>query len=150
MTLKQRIEGDLKSAMLSHDSFVVETLRTIKGAILNEEVAKGMREAGLDDSSIETLLGKEVKKRFEAADLFDRGGNSESAEKERREAELLGQYLPEQMSEDELKEVIEAAITESGATSIQQMGQVIGAVRSAVGNSADGSVIAKLVKEQLQ
>lgn len=150
MSLKQKIEDDLKSAMLSRDEFTVQTLRTVKGVILNEEVAKGLREEGLDDASIESIFAKEVKKRHEAAELFDQGGNSVSAEKERREAELLGGYLPKQLTEEELKSIISDAVSDLGAASAQQMGQVIGAVKARVGNQADGAVIAKLVKEQLQ
>ena len=107
MSLKQRIEADIKSAMLSREQFIVETLRTVKGVILNEEVAKGVRDAGLDDASIGSLLAKEVKKRHEAAELFEKGGNSESAEKELKEAELLQAYLPKQLSEEEIKSVID-------------------------------------------
>lgn len=150
MTLKDRINDDLKQAMLSRDAFKVDTLRTIKGVVLNEEVAKGVREQGLDDASLESLLQKEVKKRYEAADLFDQGGNHESAEKERKEAELISQYLPEQMDEAEIAKLIDEVIIETGANSMQQMGQVIGAVKAKAGNAADGAVIAKLVKERLQ
>lgn len=149
MSLKLRIEADIKSAMLSREQFIVETLRTVKGVILNEEVAKGVRDAGLDDASIESLLAKEVKKRHEAAELFEKGGNSESAKKELKEAELLQAYLPKQLSEEEIKSVIDSVISETGASSAGQMGQVIGGVKAKVGNQADGALVARLVKQML-
>lgn len=149
MSLKQKIEDDIKAAMLAHDSFTVETLRTVKGAILNKEVDRGVRETGLDDSATESLLSKEVKKRFEAAELFDKGGNSESAEKERKEAEILQAYLPEQLSDEELANIVSGVIAEAGDVSVKDMGRVIGLVKQKVGNQADGALIAKLVKEAL-
>lgn len=149
MSLKQKIEDDLKTAMLARDEFVVETLRTVKGVILNEEVARGEREAGLDDASIESLLFKEVKKRHEAAELFDQGGNSISAEKERKEAELLQGYLPKQLSDEELDKIVSDVITEAGEVSIKDMGRVIGQVKQQTGNQADGAAIASMVKNKL-
>jgi uncharacterized protein YqeY len=147
--LKDRLQSDLKTAMLARDSFVVDTLRTVKGAILNEEVAKNLRETGLDDESLESLLTKEVKKRHEAAELFDKGGNHESADKERREAVLLQAYLPDQLDDDALRAFVAETVAELGATTMQQMGQVIGAVKQKVGNSGDGAKIAQFVKERL-
>ena len=149
MTLKQRIESDMKAALLGGDRFVGETLRNLKAAILNEEVAQGKRDSGLDDATVEQIIAKEVKKRNEAAALYDQNMRQDSADEERREAEVLGRYLPEQLSEAELKTVVDAKVTELGATDAKMMGQVIGAVKKEVGNTADGAMIAKLVKEAL-
>lgn len=149
MSLKAKIEDDLKTAMLSRDSFTVSTLRTVKGVILNEEVAKGVRESGLDDPSVEALLSKEVKKRFEAAELFEQGGNSDSALKERKEAEILQAYLPKQLSNEELEQVVSGVVAEAGDISVKDMGRIVGAVKAKVGNTADGAAIAKLVKQKL-
>lgn len=149
MTLKERIDADLKNAQLSRDSFLVEVLRGLKGAILNEEIAKGKRDEGLSDEAIEQLLQKEAKKREESAELFKKGGNEASAEKELKEKEVIQEYLPEQMSEEELSVIIEKAIAETGASSMKEMGQVIGKVRAEVGSKGDGSLIAKITKEKL-
>ena len=149
MSLKARIDADLKTAQLSRDSFLVETLRGLKSAILNEEISKGKRDEGLGDAAIEQLLQKEVKKRDESAELFKKGGNEASAEKELKEKEIIQNYLPEQLSEAELTVMIETAIAETGASSMKEMGQVIGKVRAEVGSKGDGSLIAKITKEKL-
>ncbi len=149
MTLKERIDADLKSALLARDAFLAEVLRGLKSAILNEEIAKGKRDEGLNDEAIEQLLQKEAKKRAESAELFEKGGNQASAEKELKEREVIQGYLPEQMSEAELTEVIEKAISETGASDVKVMGQVIGKVRAEVGSKGDGALIAKIVKEKL-
>lgn len=149
MALKQRMQDDLKAALLGGDHFVAQTLRGLKAAILNEEVAQGKRDEGLDDAAIEQIIAKEVKKRNESAALYDQNMRQDAAADERREAEILSRYLPEQLSEAELKTVVDAKVAELGATDAKMMGQVIGAVKKEVGNRADGALIAKLVKEKL-
>lgn len=94
MSLTDRISADLKTAMLARDAFTTETLRGLRAAILNEEVAKGTRDTGMNDEDVEKLIAREVKKRDESARLFTQGGNQESADKELHEKELLSQYLP--------------------------------------------------------
>lgn len=150
MALKKRIEDDLKAALLGGDRFVGETLRGLKAAILNEEVAQGKRDSGLSDEQIEQIIAKEVKKRNESAAIYDQNQREDAADAERREAEVFSKYLPKQLSEAELKTVVDAKVTELGATDSKMMGQVIGAVKKEVGTTADGAMIAKLVKEALQ
>jgi len=150
MALKERIAADFKTAMLARDTFTTELLSGLKAAILNEEVAKGARDEGLADEAIETLIAREVKKRDEAAGLFEQGGNQASADKERREAEALKAYLPEQMSEEDLKALVDEAIAELKPEGMKDMGRVIGAVKAKAGNAADGALIANLVKASLQ
>lgn len=149
MSLKARIENDLKAALLERRRFDADVLRGLKAVILNEEVAQGKRDEGLDDESIEKLIAKELKKRSESAELFDKAGREELASSERAEANVIELYLPEQLSEDEIKSVVDEAIKQIGANSNAAMGQVIGAVKAKLGNSADGAVIARLVKEAL-
>ncbi len=148
--LKQRLEADLKTAMLARDAFLVETLRGLKAAILNEEVAKGKRDAGLDDTEIEQIFLREAKKRDEAAGLFEQGGNQASADKERNEKKVIGQYLPEQLSEADIQKAVAAAVEQLKPEGMKDMGRVIGAVKAKLGNTADGALVAKLVKESLQ
>jgi uncharacterized protein YqeY len=148
--LVERINADLKTAMLARDAFRTETLRGLKAAILNEEVAKGARETGLGDEAIEQLIAREAKKRVEAADLFERGGNQASADKERAEKVLLDEYLPEQLSETEIKQLVDAAVAELKPEGMKDMGRVIGAVKAKAGNTVDGATLAKLVKTSLQ
>lgn len=149
MNLKQQIDADIKAAMLAGDKTLVTTLRGLKAVILNAEVAEGLREEGLGDDKIIALFQKESKKRQESADLYIQGGSQDKAQAELDEKAVIEKYLPAQMSEDELKVLVEDAVTTTGATGMQQMGQVIGAVKAKAGAAADGSIIAKLVKERL-
>ena len=145
MSLKEKINADLKASMLARDSFSTNVFRGLKAAILSEEVAKNKREEGLDDSEIETVIVREVKKRNEAAKLLD----EERAENELKEAKILSKYLPEMVSEDEIRAAVKAEILTMGEVSIKQMGAVIGKMKAKFGNSADGAVLAKIVKEEL-
>ena len=149
MALKERIADETKAALLGGDRFVGETLRNLKAAILNEEVAAGKRDEGLSDSEIEKIVAREVKKRNESAKIYRDNDRPELAEIEEKEALILKGFLPEQMGEGELRSLVETKISELGATGPQAMGQVIGAVKQQVGNTADGALIAQLVKELL-
>lgn len=149
MALKARIDADLKTALLGGDRFGAEVLRGLKAAILNEEVATGKRESGLADEDIEKTIAREVKKRYESAELYENNDRRESAESERAEAEILQRYLPRQLEEAEIIEIVEQTIDEMGATGMQSMGLVIGAVKQKVGNTADGATVARIVKEKL-
>jgi uncharacterized protein YqeY len=149
MALNQRIADDLKAALLGGDRFVADTLRGLRAAVLNEEVALGKRDTGLDDMAIEQIVAKEIKKRNESAAIYEQNQREDAADLERREADVLGRYLPEQLSEAELKTVVDAKVAELNATDVKMMGQVIGAVKQEVGNTADGAMIARLVKEAL-
>lgn len=149
MPLIEQINADLKTAMLARDEFTTTTLRGLKAAILNEEVAKGARDTGLGDEAIEQLIAREAKKRDEAAKLFEQGGNQPSADKERAEKVLLVQYLPEQLSEDDIKTLVDEIVADIKPEGMKDMGRVIGAVKARAGNSADGAIVARLVKERL-
>lgn len=147
--LESRIEQDLKAALLAGDKAKVTTLRVLKSALLNVKVAEGKRETGLTDSEVITVLSKEAKKRQESADFYVQGGSQERADAELAEKALIETYLPVQLSEDEVSKIVDATIAEMGATDMTVMGQVIGAVRQKTQGTADGSVIARLVKEKL-
>ena len=149
MALKATIQDDIKAALLGGDRFVGDTLRNLKAAILNEEVAQGKRDEGLKDEDIEKIIAREVKKRNESIVIYEQNGRPELAESERKEAEVLSRYLPEQLSEEKLHEIVAAKISKLGASGPQAIGQVIGAVKQEVGNSADGAVVARIVKEAL-
>lgn len=149
MTIKEQIDIDLKTAMLGGDKVLTMTLRGLKSAILNVEIAENKRDSGLSDEEVIGILGKEAKKRQESADLYIQGGNTEKAEAEKLEKEVIEKYLPKQMDDEELKAIVEAAITETGAANMQDMGKVIGLVKSRVGATADGGRIAVLVKDRL-
>jgi uncharacterized protein YqeY len=149
MALKAQLDNDLKAALLGGDRFRGEVLRGLKAAILNEEVSQGKREEGLDDATIETIIVREVKKRNDSATQYEAADRPELVEAERAEAKVLEEYLPEQTSEEDIQKVIDETIAALGATNMQAMGQVIGAVKGKLGNSADGGTIARLVKQAL-
>ena len=149
MSLKNQIDADIKVAMLAGEKTLVTTLRGLKSAILNVEVAKGLRETGLPDSEITDILAKEAKKRQESADMYIQGNSKERADAELQEKAIIERYLPKQLSEQEIQQIINEVTAELG-TSVQQMGQIIGAVKVKTSGSADGAIIAKLVKEKLQ
>ncbi len=148
-TTKQQLDIDLKQAMLAGDKELVTTLRGLKSAILYAEVASGNREAGLEDSEVVSLLQKEAKKRQESADLYGKGGSVDRRDAELAEKKIIEKYLPAQLPDEELAVLVESVIKELGASGAQQMGQVIGLVKKRAGAAADGSVVARLVKDRL-
>ncbi len=148
--MKDALNADLKAAMLARNTFLTDVIKGLKAAILNQEIAEQKREKGLSDQEVEALFAREAKKRLEAAALYQQGGNSAMADKERAEYELIMKYLPEQMSETKITELVVAAIAQSGANSAKDMGKVIGMVKAKAGNSADGSLIAKIAGSKLQ
>ena len=146
--LKEQLQQDLKAAMLAGDKPKAEVLRGLKSAILYEEVAKGVKDTGLDDQSILVVLSREAKKRAESIELYRSAGENERASQEQIEKAIIDAYLPTQLSDEALNEAVDTAIAALGASA--QMGQVIGAVRQAVGQQADGGRIAAAVKAKLQ
>ena len=147
--LKQRISDEMKAALLGGDRFRGDVLRNLKAAILNEEVAQQKRDEGLSDSEIEIVLAREVKKRAESAKIYRENDRPELAEPEEKEAEVIKEFLPEQMSEDELRQLVREVVLTVDGADIKNMGQIIGMVKARVGNKADGAVMANIVKETL-
>lgn len=147
--LKEQINRDMKTALLGGNRFEGEVLRSLKAAILNEEVATGKREEGLADEDIEKIIAREIKKRREAAKLYRENARDELAEPEEQEASVLEQYLPEQLSEEEIRRMVIAKVAELGINSPQAMGQVIGVIKQIVGNKVDGAMLARIVREEL-
>lgn len=147
--LKARITDEMKAALLGGNRFRGDVLRNAKAAILNEEVSLGKRDEGLSDAEVEKVLAREVKKRVESAELYRSNGRAELAEPEEQEAEILREFLPEQLSEAEVVTIVEDVVASMNDVSMQKMGQVIGVVKQKVGNAADGALVAKIVKEKL-
>ena len=149
MTLKERIQNDMKAALLGGNRFEGEVLRNLKAAILNEEVNSGRRDEGLGDDDVETLIAREVKKRKESIALYEQNDRAELAKNEQDDIDVLKAYLPEEHGEDDIRQMVQAVIAETGASSPQQMGQVIGAVKAKAGTAADGAMVARITKEEL-
>ncbi len=150
MALKEQINTDLKAALLGGDRFTGEVLRGLKSVILDEEVKQNKRDTGLDDTTIEQLIAREVKKRNDSATQYAAAGRPELSETELKEAAVITAYLPAQVSESDIVALIKKTITELDVKDMSGMGQVIGAVKKEFGNSADGATVARLVKDALQ
>lgn len=144
--ISDTINKKITEAMKAGDKVRVSTLRMLSSALHNEEIAK--RE-GLDEENELKIVQKEVKKRKDAIEAYKKAGAKEKAELEEKELEVLKDFLPEQLSNEELEKEVELAIKETGANSATQMGEVIGKVKAKVGGRAEGSKIAELVKEKL-
>lgn len=150
MAIEQELERDLKAAMLAGEKTKVETLRTIKSSLQSEAIALGVKDAGLNEEQAQKVLAREAKKRAEAAELYKNAGEQQRADNELAEKNLIETYLPEQMDESAVAAIVKEEIDKLSASSMADMGKVIGAVRARTGGTADGSLIARLVKEQLE
>lgn len=147
--LKQQIQEDLKNAMFAKDENKLSTIRMLKSAIQYYEIQKGGAGYEATDEDVIDVIGKEVKKRKESIELYEKGGRTESAEKEREEAKILEDYLPQQLSENEIAQFVDAAISQTGATSIQDMGKVMGALMPKTKGKADSTLVSNLVRQKL-
>lgn len=147
--LEQRIEQDLKKALLAGDSQRVSTLRVIKSAFLNYKVAHSSRDQLLEDDVAISLLSKEAKQRAEAAQLYTQGGDQKRSEAELQEKAIIEEYLPTQLSEVELTEVIREIVKTTESEGPAAMGKVIGDTKKRTQGAADGAMIARIVKSEL-
>jgi uncharacterized protein YqeY len=146
--LKDQLQADLTAAMKARDELRSATLRMVLTAVRTEEVA-GKTARELDDAEVVTVLGREAKKRREAAEAFEQGGRPESAERERAEGEVIATYLPAQLGDEELRDLVAAAIAETGASGPQAMGQVMKVVTPKTAGRAEGGRVAAEVRRQL-
>jgi uncharacterized protein YqeY len=148
MALKEKLQNDLTEAMRARDEVRSSTIRMVLTAIKNEEVA-GKEARELSDAEVITVLSREAKKRREAAEAFEQAGAKDRADMEKAEGVVIAEYLPVQLSESEIKEMITAAIAETGATGPQQMGLVMKSIQPKIAGRADGGVVSSLVKAAL-
>jgi uncharacterized protein YqeY len=146
--LKDRLQADLTTSMKARDELRSATLRMVLTAVKTEEVA-GKTARELDDADVVTVLTREAKKRREAAEAFADGGRPERAERERAEGEVIAEYLPAQLSDEELRDLVAAAVTETGAAGPPAMGRVMKAVTPKTAGRADGGRVAAEVRRQL-
>lgn len=146
--MEDKITADLKQSMLARDTVRTSVLRSLKSAILYAKVAPGAA-GNVADEAIVVLIAKEAKKRQESADSYLQAGQPERADDELAEKNIIEEYLPAQLSQDELLGLIEEAVAVLPSVSPQAMGQVISAVKAKAGPAVDGGLIARLVKERL-
>jgi len=146
--LKQRLRTDLNSAMRARDQVRLRTLRMALASITNEEVS-GAAARELSDDEVVKVLTREAKKRREAAEAFAAAGRAEQAAAERAEGEVLADYLPSQLTDEEVSQLVAAAIAETGAAGMPAMGKVMKVVTPQVTGRAEGSRVAAEVRRQL-
>ena len=150
MALRDDINNALKEAMKSKNERGVSTLRMVNSTIKNADIeARGGGKGPLSDGELLTLLQKMIKQRQESVELYDKGGRAELAAQEREEIAVISAYLPKQMSEHEVKVAISAAVAETGAAGIKDMGKVIAALKAKYTGQMDFAKASGLVKAAL-
>lgn len=154
MELRDQISDALKTAMREKDTLRLSTLRLINAAIKDRDIAKRGEggdgaDTGVDGTEILQILGKMVKQRQESARAYEEGGRLELAEQERREVTVIEDFLPKQLDADETARAVEAAIAETGAASIRDMGKVMGALKAKYTGQMDFGTVGPMVKDKL-
>jgi len=147
MSIEKKIQQDLKEALKSQELDKLSTLRMLSSSIHNKQIEKG---ALLSDDEVIQVIAKEVRKRREAAEQYQKGGRVELAEKEIKEAEILETYLPKRLSEEELRTIIKKVISQTGASSLADMGKVMAETMRQVKGRAEGGIVSKLVRDFLE
>ena len=148
--LRDQINNSLKDAMKSGEKLKLSTLRLVNAAIKNADIeARGQSKPPLDDAALLALLQKMIKQRQESIELYEKGGRAELAAAERGEIEVIQGYLPKQMSDAEVDAAVKAAITETGAASVKDMGKVIGILRGKYAGQMDFGKASGMVKAAL-
>jgi uncharacterized protein YqeY len=148
MGLKEKLQTDLTQAIRSRDELQSGTIRMLLAAITNEEVA-GKAAKVLSDAEIITVLSREAKKRREAVEAYTQAKRDDLANKEKAEAAVIAQYLPKQLSENEIKKLIQEAIASTGAVGPSGMGLVMKQLQPKIAGKADGGLVSALVKAAL-
>ena len=147
MSLAKQIVADLTVAMKSQDANRTSTLRMVKAAMMNRQIEKGSE---LDDDDMQKLLRSLVKQRRDSIEQYEKAGRQELVDKEKAEVQVIETYLPQAASQEEIEQAVAAAIAETGATSMRDMGKVMKAAQAALaGKNADGRLVSETVKAKL-
>ena len=144
--LKQLITDDMKLALKAQDKSALKAIRMILGAIKQKEIDERIE---LNDGQVMAVIQKMVKQRKDSIEQFTKGGRDDLAAKEKDQLEVIKQYLPEQLSEDKIREIVEAAVNSIQASSMQDMGKVMGAIKSELQGKADMGLVSQIVKTAL-
>ncbi|MCX6765630.1 MAG: GatB/YqeY domain-containing protein [Candidatus Moranbacteria bacterium] len=150
MNLKEKISNDLKEALKTGDAFRRDVLRLLGSAIHNAEIEKKKQDEGLSDEEVVEVIARSIKQRRDSVEQYEKGGRSDLAEKEKKEIEILSAYMPEQLSEDKIREIVKEVIAGTGAASKADMGRVMGAAMGRLKGQADGNMVKKIVEELLR
>ena len=147
MSLSKQIVSDLTAAMKARNASRTSTLRMVKAAMMNRQIEKGSE---LDDDDMQKLLRSLVKQRRDSIEQYEKAGRQELVDKEKAEIDVIETYLPQAASPEEIEQIVAAAIAETGATSMRDMGKVMKAAQAALaGKNADGKTISEIVKTKL-
>ena len=149
MSLSERVDQDIKTAMRETNAAKLGVLRMLKAALMNAAIEKSGAQAKLDDPDAVQVIRKQVKQRQDSIESFEKGGRGELAAKEKQEILILQSYLPQAMSAEDISKAVREAIAEVGATSKAQMGAVMKAVQAKVAGRADGKTLSAEVQKQL-
>ena len=144
--LKEKLQQEMKDALKSGNSKKRTLLGMVLSAVKNKEIEK---KCELAEEDVIGVISSEIKKRKDAIEQYEKGGRPELAEGEKKEAEMLMVYMPEQMSEEAVRNEIKKTITETGAKDVKEIGKVIGAVMAKIKGKAEGQVVSRIVKEEL-
>jgi uncharacterized protein YqeY len=147
MTLKEKLRDDLKTYLKAKDTVKLEVVRSILTAVKNLEVQK-MKTA--DDDDVVQAIRQEAKKRREAIDLYKQAGRNDLAEKEEEELKVLETYLPQMLSEQQVRQIVRARVEEIKPSSVKERGKVMGALMQELKGKADGSLVGKILDEELE
>jgi len=148
MGLRELIPEDLKNALRNKNTFELSVLRMLQAALINKEIDK--RKEALTDEDVISVVGTEIKKRRDAAREFEKVNRPDAADQEKAEIEILMKYMPQQMSEDEIRDAVIKAVEDTQAESMQDIGKVMKVLMPQVKGKADGSIVNKIVKEALE
>jgi uncharacterized protein YqeY len=146
LALLSDIKNDLKQAMLDKNDLVRDTIRMFLSEVQRFEIDN---KEEVDDAKVLQIINKMIKQRNDSISQFKEGGREDLADKEQQEVEILSKYKPEQLSEEDITEKVKSAIEETGAESMQDIGKVMGVLKSALAGSADMGLVSKIVKDQL-
>ncbi len=151
MTLREQVNAALKQAMKDKAGARLSTLRLINAAIKDQDIAArgGDNAEGVDDAAILAILGKMVKQRQESVRAYEEGGRLDLAEREREEIAVITEFLPKQLSDDEVNAAVDSAIAETGASSIRDMGRIMGALKGKYAGQMDFGVVGPMIKDRL-
>ena len=150
MAIKDQIMADLKQAMKDRDQNRLQVLRSIKAKLLEREISERKEgEASLSDEQATEVLMKAAKQRKESIEQFEEGGRDDLAKTEKEELEVINSYLPEMLTEDEIRDITQKKIAELDAENMSDMGRVMGVMMQELKGKADGSLVSKVVKEEL-
>ncbi len=146
MSLKERLQEDWKNAMKSKDKFRASNINMARAAVLQAEKVDNRT---LDDEEVVEILSREVKRRKEAIAEFEKGNRQDLVEQTKSEIEILLEYLPKQLTEEEIADIVQQVVYETGANSIRDMGKVMSAAMSKLKGCADGTLVSLIVKQHL-